>query len=113
MERGPHGGRSSEHSIRRTPDEGARGWAHPRPALTASPRKLESRTRSDIRRHAWVAIVGSTGVAFAVLPWLALRLRAGIALGLLRREFTLLGAPLGTTGPVDGRLGLGVELRLP
>jgi len=66
-----------------------------------------------VRRHAWVAAHGSTGVAVRVLPWLALRLRAGVALGLLRREFTLLGASIATTGVADARLGMGVEVRLP
>jgi hypothetical protein len=66
-----------------------------------------------IQRHSWLAILAASGLAVRLRPWLALRIRAGMALSLLRREFTLLGASVATTGVVDGRLGLGLEVRLP
>lgn len=62
----------------------------------------------------WWAGLMEAGLAWPVRPWLALTVRATLAVPLLRQAFTIDGlGVVHTMGQVEGRGALGVELRWP
>lgn len=62
----------------------------------------------------WLAALAEAGVAWPVRPWLALTLRASLAVPLLRQDFSIEDLGLvHRVGPVQGRGLVGLELRFP
>lgn len=64
-------------------------------------------------QHVWFAVAASAGVGVALHRFVALRLRTELVVAPMRREFTLDGAGLSTTGPIGARATLGVEAWFP